>query len=707
MNTDEILRQMQQDGFNPPPPLMPDERIHRFGDDSKKSCWYRGFRNTTRFGEEFYVFLYGDWRDGETRKAMSGAKLDKQDRARIEDQIRKAKRDAEKEKKQLNDKTAEEAKKRWETYSSVFGKNEYLERKGLKELYGARINGFNLAIAMRNVNGEIRNIETVTATDKKGMYGGERTGLFHQIGEPNEVIYLCEGFASAASVYSVMGDCAVAAFNASNLVPVAEALAKKYPEKRIVVCADNDHANEVNTGVLKGEEAAKISGGKIAIPKFEKVDPGATDFNDLLLIEGAESVFEQISSVNPLVQVESFDREYIVNHPFPDENPKTFARKGTLSNIVELLRRLRVTVRYNVITKEEEILIPGHSCISDNMATATRSYVIDWCERASIPYANLDSYITTLANANPYNPVAAWIDSKPWDGTRRLQSLYDTIVAQDESVDVNILAMKEKLIRTWMISAVRAAYEPDGLSCHGVLVFQGAQYLGKTAWFKHLVPQELDLIADGMFLKPDDRDSVFQSVRRWIVELGELDATFRKADIAQLKSFITRSRDVIRRPFARKESSYPRRTVFFGSVNEVDFLKDPTGNRRFWTIECESINYSHGLDMQQIWAEIKVLVDKGEPHILRSEEVDSLNSHNEKFQESDPIFERIASYFPWQDTMALKLSKTATDVCIEIGVHNPTKAEVSAAGRALRRLAGTQKKSNGRKVWAVPIRVST
>ena len=69
--------------------------------------------------------------------------------------------------------------------------------------------------------------------------------------------------------------------------------------------------------------------------------------------------------------------------------------------------------------------------------------------------------------------------------------------------------------------------------------------------------------------------------KKLIVELGELDATFRKSDIASLKSFITSDRDVLRRPYARLESEFVRRTVFLHRLTQSSFLHDPTGNRRF------------------------------------------------------------------------------------------------------------------------------
>lgn len=163
--------------------------------------------------------------------------------------------------------------------------------------------------------------------------------------------------------------------------------------------------------------------------------------------------------------------------------------------------------------------------------------------------------------------------------------------------------------------------------------------MGKTKWFKDLVPQELEVTKDGMMLDPKDKDSVYQCVTNWLVELGEVDATFRKADIAQLKAFLTKDTDILRLAYGRKTSEFARRTVFFASVNQEDYLSDPTGNRRFWTIECTSIHHSHNLPMQQIWAEFYELWKKGESHYLTTEEMMTLNAHNERFQIRDAFEE--------------------------------------------------------------------
>ena len=221
------------------------------------------------------------------------------------------------------------------------------------------------------------------------------------------------------------------------------------------------------------------------------------------------------------------------------------------------------------------------------------------------------------------------------------------------------------------------------------------------------MPEDLNLIKDGVILKPDDRDSVKQAVSFWLVELGELDSTFRKADIAALKAFLTNDKDVLRRAYARKESQYARRTVFFGSVNPKEFLHDPTGNRRYWTIEVSKLDHSHNIDMQQVWAQVYELWKRGESHYLTPDEMNQLNSHNEEFTAIDPIEEAITSRFDWSVSKERWNDwKTATNVLNDCGYERPTKGDATNAGLIIRKLNGNtfRRTSEGRQLLLPPVK---
>jgi predicted P-loop ATPase len=385
---------------------------------------------------------------------------------------------------------------------------------------------------------------------------------------------------------------------------------------------------------------------------------------------------------------EDYDPDPARPMPFCTEKGVPLAH---IANLSEICKRLGVIVRYNMISKEEEVLIPGQSFSIDNEGNASLAWLESECSLFKMPTSKLQPFVTYLADCNQYNPVASWVSSKPWDGKDHLGGLLATVTIKDATNQAAI-ELKDTLITRWMVSAIAGAFSPDGVSAAGVLVFQGDQYVGKTKWFKSLAPEDLNIIKDGVILKPDDRDSVKQAVSFWLVELGELDSTFRKSDIAALKAFLTNKKDVLRRAYARKESQYARRTVFFGSVNPKEFLHDPTGNRRYWTIEVANLDHSHQVDMQQCWAQVYELWKAGASHYLTADEMAQLNSHNEDFTASDPIIEVVQTTFDWDCKESNWRWITATDAVRECGYERPTKADVNSAAAAIRKLNGSKSK---------------
>jgi putative DNA primase/helicase len=306
-----------------------------------------------------------------------------------------------------------------------------------------------------------------------------------------------------------------------------------------------------------------------------------------------------------------------------------------------------------------------------------------------------------LADMNLYNPVATWVESVAWDGVSRLDAFYRTVDCGGQMDQ----GLKEMLMRKWLVQAIGAAFEPDGIAAQGILTFTGKQNIGKTTWFKRLAPEDLGVIYTGHTLDVRSKDSQLIALKYWIVELGEIDATFRKSDVSALKAWATQAVDNIRRPYAMTESTYGRRTVFGASVNDDIFLADPTGNRRFWTIPAVGLNLDEmaGLDMQQLWAEVLELWKSGERWYMSMTETALLSDHNDDYTVVDPIDERIAAGWAWSGELAVWDWATATDVLMKIGIKDPTKHQTIAASRVLKQLNGGQrKKSNGRVLFAIP-----
>jgi putative DNA primase/helicase len=367
----------------------------------------------------------------------------------------------------------------------------------------------------------------------------------------------------------------------------------------------------------------------------------------------------------------------------------------TLENFRTLVEKLQWTIRYNVIKKAIEILIPGESFTRDNRDNAALACMLSECEKVRMPTKHIAQYLIRVADENQYNPVATWILSREWDGVSRLDSFFDTVKS---SADI-----KHKLMRKWGIQAVAAAFSPDGIAAQGILTFVGPQNIGKTTWFRKLVPDELDSVLTGHTLDLKSKDSIFIALTYWIVELGELDATFKKSEVSAMKAFITQPQDKLRRPYAAVESNFGRRTVFGGSVNGEEFLADPTGNRRYLTIPVDGFEFDHNVDMQQVWAEFHSLWKNGEAFFLSMDEVSELNTHNEQFTIIDPLGERIAASFDWKPDVVMWEWLTVTEILMRIGIKEPTKGQTITGSAIIRKLNGNRRrKSNGASLVAVP-----
>lgn len=369
-----------------------------------------------------------------------------------------------------------------------------------------------------------------------------------------------------------------------------------------------------------------------------------------------------------------------------------------VENYVALLNNLNVRIRYNEMTKEEEFITGEEVHFTDDTRD---NAIVAWIANEGVHVDfNMSpekhkSFITLVANEDSYHPIRDWIESKPWDGKSRMDEFVDTVILNSAH------ELKDVILTTWGISAVAALYLKDGIKSQGFVAFTGSQGIGKSSWTARLVPTELkDSIGDGLSLNPDKPDSVAQVVSHWIVELAEVGSTFRKADIDSLKAFITRDRDVFRPPYAARANKYKRRTVFMGTVNDLEFLQDSTGNRRYWTLDVKSLDFKHNIDVQQLWAEFKMLYDEGVPWWLNPKEMKIVDRYNKSFMTLDPIIQNLE----FADIIPIVGGKVewfnVTTILKRCGVTNPNKKDLNTAGNWLR---SQGLESDRKKRWGVTL----
>lgn len=272
----------------------------------EKSGSYRGFLDGRPAGQAI-----NGW-NGQTLQWVStgaGVTLSDEDRARIQAEAANVRAAREAERQAAAEKVARTAYGVWANLPDEASpeNSPYLAAKGVKG-HGVKVNGDgHVIIPCRDASGRLWNIQTVTPEAKLFLKDGRKQGTFHVLEVTGKgtldtllplkqgAIIIAEGYATAATIFEETGRPVISAFDCHNLKPVAEAVRAKFPDRLILIAADNDHArvNEAgmpeNIGVIKAEEAAKAVGGKMVAPSFTADEQAQklTDFNDLKQSRGA------------------------------------------------------------------------------------------------------------------------------------------------------------------------------------------------------------------------------------------------------------------------------------------------------------------------------------------------------------------------------------------------------------------------------------
>jgi putative DNA primase/helicase len=511
------------------------------------------------------------------------------------------------------------------------------------------------------------------------------------------------------AVFRELGFYFLAALSASNIPKVAKVILNRYPSAKIIILAD------VGNGQKYAEQAAREINAALAIPFFtheqiqqfqntNKNDKPPTDFNDLHLIAGLDVVMTQISAAHlpPIKTIESkpdidFD-EPIFGFPHTKDNGQ---KRTTIANLRFLFDGYGIIVSYDELLKKQTITLNnasdrGHGDLIDNSNIA---HLRSLMALNGLSMGALD-LLSALFAENASNPIIDWIESKKWDKKDRLTKLSETLTVAEDDQHYRDIAL-----RTWLIQCVaatdgaRQTPNKDAIQKFELaFILQGGQGVKKTSWFKRLLPKELSAyIIDGAHLDPADNETVKICISSWICELGELDSTFRRADISRLKAFLSKQTDTLRLPYDRAASPFGRRTSFCGSVNPEQFLTDSTGARRFLPLQVLACDSLHTIDMQQLWAQIWSYYLEGWQWWCSGELEHLLKARHERHSEAVPVNELIAEKFDIEKVEKYFNHKhyTATRILIECGIKEPKTTQANMVNIYLKKLGYKQIMVNG------------
>jgi len=297
MNSSEnqFLDAIHSAGFTQLSEIIADGKIHRFStnDDHKDTAgWYCMYLDDHPAG------AFGDWRTGyEATWSSPNVKFSVEEQHKHTARLAHLKIERKKEEDLRRNDAAMVANQIWNDSSQAPNDHPYLVKKKIGSA-GAKISNDSLVLPLRDVHGILRSLQFIKGDGtKRFLSGGPVQGNFYTIGQPDDMMFITEGFATGATISELTGKAVTICFSATNIKPVAIAIREKYPKLKLVIAADDDWKTAGNPGISKACEAAKEVFGFVSIPLFGSIRPEeSTDFNDLKRSLGAEAAKKSLEN---------------------------------------------------------------------------------------------------------------------------------------------------------------------------------------------------------------------------------------------------------------------------------------------------------------------------------------------------------------------------------------------------------------------------
>ena len=258
--------------------------------------------------------------------------------------------------------------------------------------------------------------------------------------------------------------------------------------------------------------------------------------------------------------------------------------------------------------------------------------------------------VNLIAEENAENKVATRLQSTQWDGEKRIETLFIDYLGCDDNAYTREISEKS------LIAAVRRAIF-GGIKWDNMPILIGPQGAGKSTFLKIL---GMDWYNDSL-VNVEGKDACELIQGSWILEMGEL-SSLRKSELNLVKNFLSRTDDIFRASYGRRAQKYPRRCAFFGTANDTNFLRDETGNRRFWPIDCfiykpkKSIFDDLKDELEQIWAEACELAKNEFYSLVLSKEAEKIAKEEQEAHSEDNVYKGIIL-----DYLDKKIPKNAWD----------------------------------------------
>lgn len=567
-------------------------------------------------------FAYGYAKDFKTgveyryKSYNNDSSLSRADLARIKTlmKARQAEQDAAIADRQL--KISVRAKSLW-AKASISGSSEYNTRKSINP-FTARYLGNTILVPVyepyKGDNGalglDLVSYQTIKPDGTKRFpFGGKKKGCCHVIGtiNPNNPLIICEGYATGLTLHDATKLPVVVAWDAYNLLAIAKIFRGIFKTTKIIVAADNDELKP-NQKYKVGEKYANDV--KESIPNVEVIvcPDEDKDFNDI----GVERTKECFSSPTPTtIEITTPTHADDDWQSWLLTDKKGYVLATSMQNISIYTMHhpsLKGMLAYDTFKQQVLVKAPPPwadeskfkvAPVSDTDITRLTGYLETF--GLSPSHDKTFKAINLAAEENSFNSAADYISTLVWDGVPRLESFLVDIGCNKERP--NYLAF---VFKKWMTAAVKRIFEPGCKFDHVLILESQQQGLYKSSALKELATFNGEsYYTDAFQINNIGNEYDYLKLQGvTFVELSEF-AGFGKKDDEIIKNWITQTEDSVRLPYDRTVSKFLRKFVLCSTTNNYDYLKDPTGNRRYWPVTITKhidIKYLSQIK-EQLWAE--------------------------------------------------------------------------------------------------------
>lgn len=312
--------------------------------------------------------------------------------------------------------------------------------------------------------------------------------------------------------------------------------------------------------------------------------------------------------------VNYFKTKYSFKEKFSHKNKKAKKqdkKKGgtILIELTNSIKQIR-NIKYNEMTNLIEIEKDGCFKTLENRDIQLLRLNLSEKKNTTFSTDDIKTSIYGISELNRYHPIKELIEAVQWDGVKRAEKFFiDCLGVEDNELN-------REVTRKWLLACITRLYE-KGRKFDEMLILFGGQGIGKSTTLERLALDTFYTKVTGKL----SNETILQTSKTWLVELDEL-STLLRTPSEEFKAWLSSRKDTTRVPYEAQPLDFERGFIVLGTTNNKKILKDNTGNRRFWILDCNKDNIKTSIfsltkqDILQVWAEVRTWYLKNESLLL-------------------------------------------------------------------------------------------